>query len=148
MAFYDSYKHTEDTHVGGVSGDYRTVIKAAELTTSKTGKNMFKIEFIPSGQSFTVKHYIVEGEYFNDKISRFFDAFPSIGDGNFDCTSWIGAEGAAHFGPDKNGYTEIKWFIAANKAEKLPQFEGDKPVKQEVSELQDVSSDDIADIPF
>lgn len=148
MAFYDSYKHTEDTHQGGISGDYRVVIVNAEEAESKSsGKGMFVITLRPSGAKFTVRHYIVEGEYFNEKMSRFFDAFPSIGEGNFNPTSWIGADGAAHFGPDKNGYSEVKWFIAANKATKLPPFEGEKPEKQTVTTLDELEDADV-EVPF
>lgn len=148
MSFYDKYKHTEDTHNGGLSGDYRVVVvNAEEGVTKSSGKGCFIITLRPSGASFTIRHYIVEGEYFNDKMSRFFDAFPSIGEGNFNPTSWIGAEGAARLGPDKNGYSEIKWFIDPKRAEKLPPFEGEKPEQQSVTTLEDLD-DAEAEIPF
>lgn len=121
------------------TGILRCVITQAETAVSKTsGKDMIVIWIRPSGCDFTVKNYIVKNEHFNKNMTDFYDAFPSIPEGNFDFLSWVGAEGAANFGEEEyNGYKnmKVKWFVSAEKAQNLPPFEGKKPEKQEVTTL-------------
>lgn len=137
------------------TGILRCVITQAETAVSKTsGKDMIVIWIRPSGCDFTVKNYIVKNEHFNKNMTDFYDAFPSIPEGNFDFLSWVGAEGAANFGEEEyNGYKnmKVKWFVSAEKAQNLPPFEGKKPEKQEVTTLggdtfEPVEND--GDLPF
>lgn len=128
-------------------GNLRCVITEAGTQTSKAGKDMIVVSVKPSGSDFSVKNYMVKNEYFNRNMTSFFDSFKSIEDGNFDFISWIGAEGAAHFVLDENGYSKVKYFISADRAENLPPFEGTKPEKIEVTsiekEFSDVNEDDL-----
>lgn len=120
-------------------GEYRVVVVSAENATSKnTGKEMIKIGVKPSGADMTLYNYLVEGEYFNRNLTQFYDSF-DVPEGNLNLVEWIGAEGAAKLGKDKEGYLKIKWFINKNKAASLPPFVGSKPEKQEITSF---SNDD------
>lgn len=147
-----NYQREERTS-GATTGKQRCVIVSAEEQVSKsTGKPMIVVGVRPSGCAFTVKHYLVSGEYFNRNATQLFDAFPEIPEGNFNLLEWIGAEGAAMFDLDPNGYLKIKYFIDSVKAAGLPPFEGDKPQRQEVFSLDEdePGADDFNedDIPF
>ena len=141
---YQREEHSTDA----LKGKYRCVIVDVEETTSNSsGLPMIVITVRPSGTKFKVKTYLVKNENFNRNATSFFDAFPEIGDGNFNFVEWIGAEGAASFDEDENGYTKLKWFISAAKAEGLPPFEGEKPERQTVSRLEEETGEDD-DLPW
>lgn len=143
-----NYTREEREPTSNITGKLRCVITAVEEATSKTSGNpMIVVSVRPSGCRFTVKNYIVKNERFNRNMTDFFDAFPTIGEGNFDFLTWVGAMGAANFGEDERGYLKIKWWIAANKADSLPPFEGDIPEQQSVSTLTELEGDD-GDLPF
>lgn len=145
MSMWDDYKRDETP--AAKTGKQRCVIVAAEETTSKTsGKPMIVVTVTPSGSTAKVKHYIVKNDYFNRNMTSFFDAFPTIKEGNFNLLEWVGAVGAANFGTDENGYLTVKWFINPKQAENLPEFEGEVPEQQSVTSLDDDDDDD--DIPF
>lgn len=132
----------DESHAEPKTGKQRCVIVAAEESVSKSsGSPMIVVTVKPSGSNAKVKSYIVKNERFNRNMTNLFDAFPSIGDGNFNFMEWIGAEGAADFGTDDNGYLRVKWFISPKQAESLPPFEGDKPEKQTMTSIDD-------EIPF
>ena len=79
-------------------GKYRIMILSAEQTVSKAGKNMLKITFRPSGAAINIYHYIVDGEYFDDNMNRFLNAFPGLYGTDFsidECSAWRGYVGAA-----------------------------------------------------
>ena len=78
MAF--NYTREESSNAG--AGDHRFAVISAEEKTSKTGKQMVVITLKPNGATFTVNDYIVEGEYFNRKMTQFFDS-TGIEEGNF-----------------------------------------------------------------
>ena len=135
------------------TGILRCVITNAEAAVSKSsGRDMIVVTVRPSGCDFTVKNYIVKNERFNKNMTDFYEAFPQIPEGNFDFLSWVGAEGAANFGEDEKGYTKVKWFVSAEKAQNLPPFEGKKPEKQEVTSLGGGESFEVVendgDLPF
>lgn len=146
-----NYNREERTS-GGTTGKQRCVIVSAEEKTSKAGKPMIEVGVRPSGCAFTVKTYLVSGEYFNRNATQLFDAFPEIKDGDFTLLNWIGCEGAAMFDLDDRGYLKVKYFIDSVKAASLPPYEGDKPPRQTVTSLEDdePGADDFAedDLPF
>lgn len=143
------YKREENKSSKKVQGLLRCVITAAEEQRSKSsGKDMIVVSVKPSGAEFSVKHYIVKNEHFNRNMTTFFDSFPSIKDGDFNFIKWIGAEGAANFTLDENGYTKIRWFIEADRQADLPPFEGSKPEKQDVGSLDDFKDVNDDDLPF
>jgi len=127
-----------------ITGRLRCVITGVEEKVSKSGNPMIEIKVRPSGCRFTVTTWLVKNEKFNRNATQFFDAFPEIGDGNFNFVEWVGAEGAGNFGEDDKGYLTLKWWIDAVKATDLPPFEGEKPTKVTVTKLDDeVDSDEL-----
>ena len=138
----------EDRQTDALKGRYRCVIVDVDEAISKTsGLPMIVVSVRPSGTKFKVKTYIVKNDRFNRTMTQFFDAFPEIPDGNFNFVEWIGAEGAAEFGEDESGYTKLKWFISANKAEGLPPFEGEKPERQTITAIDD-AEEEPDDLPW
>ena len=138
----------EDSRPDALKGKYRCVIVDVEETTSKTsGLPMIVVSVRPSGTKFKVKTYIVKNDKFNRSMTAFFDSFPEIGDGNFNFVEWSGAEGAAEFGEDEQGYTKLRWFISASKAEGLPPFEGEKPERQTITALEE-EQEEPDDLPW
>ena len=145
MSSWDDYKREETPKAQ--AGDYRCVIIGAEESVSKTsGLPMIVVTVQPNGLTAKVKTYLVRNSYFNRNATQFFDAFPSIGEGNFNFLEWIGAVGAAKFGLDENGYLTVKWFLTPKQAEKLPEWAGEKPERQTVTELAEIDGND--DLPF
>ena len=148
LSNWSDYQREERETNSNITGKLRCVVTSVEEAVSKTSGNpMIVVSVRPSGCRFTVKNYIVKNEHFNRNMTDFFDAFPSIGDGNFDFLTWVGAMGAANFGEDEKGYMKIKWWITADKAVNLPPFEGDVPEQQTVSTLTELEGDD-GDLPF
>ena len=148
MSNWDDYKREERETTSQVTGKLRCVITAVEESVSKSSGNpMIIVSVRPSGCRFTVKSYIVKNEHFNRNMASFFDAFPEIGDGNFDFLTWVGVEGAAMFDTDENGYLKIKFWVYPRQAESLPPFEGDKPERQTVTSLAD-DAEPEEDFPF
>ena len=148
LSAWEDYKREEREPESKITGKQRCVITAVEEKTSKSGNPMIEIKVRPSGCRFTVKSWLVHNDNFNRNATQFFDAFPEIGDGNFDFLTWVGCEGAAMFGEDENGYLKIRYWIDAVRAESLPPFEGDKPERQTVTKLVDVEPEDDPDLPF
>lgn len=149
MSFWsDNYQREERQSNEKFLGNHRCVIVDVEDSVSKSGKNMIIVSVKPSGADFKVKQYIVEGDYFNRNMTQLFDAFPEIGDGNFNFVTWVGAEGAANFIEDDNKYLKIKYFISAEKAADLPAFEGAKPERQTVTSITDEPEDSEDDLPW
>lgn len=131
-----------------ILGKQRCVITAVEEAVSKTSGNpMIVVSVRPSGCRFTVKTYIVKNERFNRSMTDFFDAFPDVGEGNFNFLTWVGCLGAANFGEDDRGYLKVKWWLSPTQAAALPPFDGDIPERQEVTTLTDLEGDD-GDLPF
>lgn len=150
MSTWDDYQREEREESAKVTGRLRCVIVDVEETESKTsGLPMIVVSVRPSGTVFKVKSYIVKNEFFNRNMTQFFDAFPEIGDGNFNFIEWIGCEGAAMFDLDDRGYMKVKYWIDAVRAEILPPYEGEKPEKQTVTTLTDAEDDGESDgLPF
>ena len=154
MSNWSDYKH-EESESRTITGKQRCVIISAEEKVSNAGNPMIVIKIRPSGCKFSIIHRFVKVgnddesvKKFNNKLSRFFDAFPEIGDGNFDFLTWAGAEGAAMFGEDNNGYLEVKYFLTPDRVSTLPPFEGEKPERQTITTLVDEDEDDGDEMPF
>lgn len=144
MSKWDNYQREERANLG--AGDYRCAITNAYEDVAKTsGKAMIVVEVQPNGAAFTVKHYIVEGEYFNRNMTSLFDCFPEIGDGNFDLLSWIGCIGAARFKQDGN-YLRVHYFLTPEQARHLPEWEGARPERQQAGEMP--KNEDDEELPF
>lgn len=150
MGNWDDYRREEREPDAKVSGKQRCVITAVEEAVSKSSGNpMIVITVRPSGCRFTVKSWLVKNDSFNRNATALFDAFPEIGDGNFNFIEWVGAEGAAMFGEDENGYLKVKYWLSPERAANLPPFEGDKPERQTITSLDDDDADfDDPDLPF
>ena len=149
MGNWSNYQREEREEVAKVTGKLRCQIVDVEEGVSKSGNDMIIVTVRPSGSTAKVKHWIVQGEYFNRNMTQFFDAFPEITDGDFNFISWVGAMGAANFVLDDNDYLKVKYFINADKAEKLPPFEGEKIERQTVTNFaSEEDGDDFDELPF
>lgn len=138
-----NYVREESAKVG--AGDLRFEVVSAEDKTSKTGKKMIVVGLKPNGAEFVVNDYIVEGEYFNRKMTQFFDS-TGIKEGDFNFITWIGATGAARFKEDENGYLKVGYYLDKKKAATLPAWVGEMPQRQTVTEIKTEGTDD--DLPF
>ena len=144
-----NYQREEREESAKVTGRLRCVITDVEEKVSKSsGLPMIVISVRPSGTVFKVKSYLVKNDKFNRSATQFFDAFPEVGEGNFDFVTWIGCEGAAMFDLDEQGYVKVRYWIDAVRAESLPPFEGDKPERQTVTSLDEPADADDGELPF
>lgn len=148
MSNWDRYKYKESERLA--PGNYRVVIVDVEETVSQSsGRNMIVVTVQPSGSKIRIKDYFVDNEWFDEKISRLFDAFPEIGRGNFNFLEWVGAMGAAKLKLDEDDYLKVHYYLTPDKAENLPPFEGDKPVRQTVTSIGNMEAlDPEDDMPF
>ena len=151
MGNWYSYKRETQERESAVTGKHRVVITdAGEAVTGPNSKNpgtpMIIVKLRPSGRKFSVTHRIVKNDWFNRNMTQFFDAFPEITCGDFNFIGWVGAEGAAMFKEDSNGYTQVSYFLSPERAADLPPFEGEKPERQTVTSLKD--EDDEDGLPF
>lgn len=144
MADYSDFQRENETRI---EGRQRCVVVSAEEGKSKSGNDMIIITIRPSGCKFTVKDYIVKNDSFNRRMTAFFDAFPEIEFADFNFLTWVGAEGAVNLAEDDKGYLKVKGYVDPVKAANLPPFEGDKPVRQTLTSLEDETADDD-EMPF
>jgi len=152
LSNWDSYQREEQERESALTGKHRVVIvEADEAVTGPNSKNpgtpMIVIKLRPSGRRFTVTHRIVKNDWFNRNMTQFFDAFPEIKEGDFNFLGWAGAEGAAMFKEDAQGYTQVSYFLDPVRAADLPAFEGEKPERQTITSLDD-DSDLDDELPF
>ena len=140
-----NYVREESTNIG--AGDRRfEVVSADEKETRETHKRMIVVGLKINGATFTVSDYFVEGDYFNKKVTQFFDS-TGIEGGNFDLITWVGAVGAARFKEDVNGYLKVQYYLDPKRAANIPAWEGELPKRQTVTTLEsDEPKDD--DLPF
>ena len=149
MGFGESYKREESTHTHLTEGDYRCVIVGTTEKISKNGTPMVEIVVNVSGSSAKLKAWLVQNEYFNENATKFFDAFPTIKEGDFNLLGWIGAEGGCHLRKQKDSeYMEIGYWLYPDKTEALPPFVGKKPEQQTVTNIAAATADDDDDLPF
>ena len=151
MGNWDSYRREENERASAIVGKRRVVITDATEGVTGAGSKVpgtpqIIIKVRPSGCKFSVTCRIQKNDYFNRKMTEFFDAFPEITEGDFNFLSWVGAEGAAMLKEGNNGYTEVSYFIDPVRAADLPPFEGEKPPKQTITMLTD--DEDDSGLPF
>ena len=84
-------------------------------------------------------------EFFNQKISRFFDAFPQLGEGNFELLSWTGAIGAVKLREDGE-YLKVHYYLTPERAESLPPWSGTMPIRMTVTDFEEITDD--SELPF
>lgn len=108
-------------------GKHRIRISSAEKAVSKTGNDMLVLQFEVSGYAETLYHYIVfledRPEITNRNLTRFFDSFKDIREGDLNLQNWIGKAGACTIKHEEyNGNTKAKVgvFIEAGKQGDLP----------------------------
>lgn len=128
------------------AGDYRLEIIAAEEKQSQAGNDMIVITVKPNQSEIKINHYFVKNQYFNRNMTDFFDSF-NIEENNFNFLSWVGAVGAARLKEDEDGYLKIAWFINKEKAKSLPEWVGEMPERQQVSDGF-VELKDDEELPF
>lgn len=141
------YKRETQERESAVVGKHRVVITDVEETVTganskKPGTPMIVVKVRPSGRRFSVVYRIVKNDWFNRNMTQFFDAFPEIGE-QFDFITWIGCEGAAMFKEDERGYTQVAYFLSPERAQDLPPFEGEKPEKQTITNLDPEDEDEL-----
>ena len=151
LSIWDGFSREEKERESAITGKHRVVIvEAEEAVTGPNSKSpgtpMVVIKLRPSGRRFTVTHRIPKNEYFNRNMTQFFDAFPEIPFGEQNLLAWVGAEGAAMFKEDAQGYTQVNYFLSPERAADLPPFEGEKPERQTITSLDD--EDDSDELPF
>lgn len=145
-----NWNYVEDTTRPEIkTGVQRCVIVDAQEAVSKaSGNPMIVVTVKPSGSNAKIKEYFVKGSpSFNRKLTDFFNAFPQIKKGDFELFTWVGSLGAANFGTDENGYLKVKWWVSPDKAANLPEFVGDKPIKQDLASITDENDAD-GELPF
>lgn len=143
MANFD-YTPEERTKVQ--AGDYRLEVLSAEEKVSKSGNPMIVVVVQPNASGIKITHYMVKNEYFNRNMTEFFDSF-GITRGDFNLLGWVGAVGAGRLKEDENGYLKVAYFIDQAKAAKLPEWVGEKPERQRITELDDNSPTPFDELP-
>ena len=106
---------------------------------------MIVVQLRPNNSRTVIRDYFVKGEFFNQKISRFFDAFPELGKGNFEFITWTGAVGAARLRQDGE-YLKVHYYIDPERAEALPEWIGPRPERTTVTDFEEL--DDDSELPF
>lgn len=109
-------------------GKHRIRIKSAEEAVSKnSGNNMIALQFEVSAHKGLLFFYIVfqpdKPENTNRSLTRFFDCFKGIPDGNFELDKWVGQVGACMVKHEEyNGKTSAKvaFLLNADEAAGLP----------------------------
>lgn len=132
------------------NGDYRVEIVSAQETISQTSKRpMIVFEVRPNGSKIKIKNFLVQNEWFNRNATNIFDSF-NIEEGNFNLLTWVGAVGAAKIVTDDNGYLKVKYWINKKRAESLPEWQGEMPQRQTVTEIGGIPCTEVEDddVPF
>lgn len=142
MGHWNDYKYEEPQRLK--AGDYRVEIVSASEEVSNSGNPMIVVQLRPNNSRTVIRDYFVKGEFFNQKISRFFDAFPEIEKGNFEFITWTGAIGAARFREDGE-YLKVHYYIDPERAAALPEWIGPKPERTTVMDFEEL---DDAELPF
>ena len=115
MAFGQNYNEADYNNDNLQEGDYLSQIVGVEDTKSRNGNYMRVVDLKIREANFTFKHYLVENEYFDSNMTRFFDCF-RIQRGNFDDHAWLKRTGTIHVAkgkPRENGksYWEVQYLV-------------------------------------
>ena len=139
------WKYVREERTKITEGDYRlSIVDAQEAVSQSSGNRMIVLTVQPNGSDIKIHYYIVYNEYFNRNMTQFYDSF-NIEEGDFNLLTWVGAVGAGRLKLDDQGYLKVAWFINKDKAQKLPEWVGEMPERQTVTDLdgfKDVSDDD------
>ena len=140
------FKHVEDNFPVIPEGRYRVIIVDAEKAVSKSsGNDMLVIKMAVSGYKSSVWAYIPflddRPEITNRILTQMFDCF-QIEEGNFDLNSYIGKAGGVAIKHDDDGRAKFHYFLRSREVEKLPAWQGERPVVNKFDELPVVEDPD------
>lgn len=135
-------------------GVYRIRIKSADKAVSKSGNDMLALQFEVSGSNTILYHYIVfmqdRPEITNRNLTRFFDSFKDIKEGDLDTKNWIGKVGACMIKHEEyNGKEQAKidYFIHKDKQSALPPWKDPATTEKATNTgdflVEDTSDDDL-----
>lgn len=98
MGFINNYQYEEYGKVFDVAdGDHTVTIMGAQVKTSQKGSQMLEVSLlVPDSGNMTYIERYVEGDFFNQNMSKFFDAF-GIQPGNFNFPTWVRKSAKGHF---------------------------------------------------
>lgn len=98
MGFINNYQYEDYSKTFDVEdGDHTVIIMGAQVKPTQTGKQMIEVSLLvpKANNSIYIERY-VEGDYFNQNLSKFFDAF-GLKAGNFNFATWVKKTGTGHF---------------------------------------------------
>lgn len=146
MAFWSStYQPEERTRLA--PGNYRLELVEVSTGVSQAGNNMLILTVRPNGESIKIKHYIVEGEYFNRNLTEFKDSF-EIAYEDDNILTWPGAIGAGKLYEDKEGYLKVRYFITGERQDNLPPWQGPMPQRASIMDPVYLEPADDEELPF
>ncbi|MBP5175572.1 MAG: hypothetical protein J6Y16_00550 [Treponema sp.] len=98
MGFINNYQYEDYSRVFDVAdGDHTVTIMGAQVKQTQKGNQMLEVSLlVPDAGNMTYIERYVEGDYFNQNMSKFFDAF-GIQAGNFNFSSWVKKSAKGHF---------------------------------------------------
>lgn len=139
-------------------GRYRVRIEKAEEATSKSGKQMIKLQLKVSGQQGSVFHYIViDPEYkerTNKNLGDVFESF-AITKGDFNLAHWEGKVGGADLKQEPYNdtmQTRVNFFIKRDKQAELPAWQENANLSSPTTSISTPNSDNFGasldDVPF
>lgn len=107
MGFVNNYKYENYSNVFSCQeGDRTITIRKVELKTTKTNRQMIEVSYdVETSNGVLYVDRLVESEFFNKSMSRFFDAF-NIPVGNFNYRDWIGKQAKANFKQKEETYID------------------------------------------
>lgn len=149
MSFISTYQYEQSSpRFECEDGEQIVAVSTAEATTSKNGSQMIKVGLkVSNSNGIIYFEHIVEGEFFNRKMSQFFDSF-MIQPGNFDFRSWIGKKGLAMFTHKQETWTNnqgiqqvsnkavLQYFISRKREEQTTPTGQVSPTVQAVPTVQ------------
>lgn len=90
------YRPVEEKRFDVTDGAHRVRITKVEEVTTKNNKRAIALTLRVEGSMVPYIDYVVEGDYFDQKATRVFDAF-KIQRNNWNYNQWINHEGLAEF---------------------------------------------------
>ena len=158
-----TWEYNEQDYLNGgfkpiTPGRYRVRIEKAEEATSKTSKQMIKLQLKVSGQLSSVFHYIViDPEYrerTNKNLGDVFECF-AITPGDFNLQHWEGKVGGADLKQEPYNdtmQTRVNFFIKRDKQTELPAWQEKASSSSQTTSISTPNSDNFGasldDVPF